>query len=116
MKAAKITSGGYGRRFKGINVVLLIILVLAIFTTNSYAQLENNTISNLEKKEFFYLDPLVFYNETNSSPRLDVYIEVPMSNVQFIKKSAEKTYEANLEYDIIVTDGSNQIVSQELNS
>lgn len=116
MKAAKITSGGYGRRFKGINVVLLIILVLAIFTTNSYAQLENNTISQLDKKEFFYLDPLVFYNKTNSSPRLDVYIEVPMSNVQFIKKSAEKTYEANLEYDIIVTDEGNQIVSQELNS
>ncbi|MCB0722378.1 MAG: GWxTD domain-containing protein [Ignavibacteriae bacterium] len=112
MKAAK-TSGGYGRR-----LITAVILVLAIFATNrAFAQLENKELTNYGKdKEFFYLDPLIFYNQENSSARLDVYVEVPMSNVQFIKKSSEKRFEANLEYDIIITDQDNQIVSQETNT
>ncbi|HLT23591.1 MAG TPA: hypothetical protein VK004_00560, partial [Ignavibacteria bacterium] len=113
MKSTNKTSGGYGRR-----LITAVLLALAIFTTNDlFSQIENNELLNYNKdKEFFYLDPLVFYNQENSTPRLDVYVEVPMSNVQFIKKSAEKRFEANLEYDIIITDQNKQIVSQETNT
>lgn len=112
MKGAT-TSRGYGRR-----LVSAVILVLAIFTASSaFAQLENKELTNYSKdKEFFYLDPLIFYNHENSTPRLDVYVEVPMANVQFQKKPAEKKFEANLEYEIIITDASNTIVSQETNT
>ncbi len=113
MKSTNKTSGGYGRR-----LITAVLLALAIFTTSDlFSQIENNELLNYNKdKEFFYLDPLVFYNQENSTPRLDVYVEVPMSNVQFIKKSAEKRFEANLEYDIIITDQNKQIVSQETNT
>lgn len=113
MNSTNKTSGGYGRRF-----ITTLFLVLAIFTASDlFSQIENKELLNYNKdKEFFYLDPLVFYNQENSTPRLDVYVEVPMSNVQFIKKSAEKKFEANIEYDIIITDRNNQIVSQETNT
>ncbi len=98
------------RRFREMMCLMLLLILLT--AGESRSQLEDQTI-NTKDKEFFYVDPMVFYSKDQMKARLDVYIEIPMDNLQFKKNYTTKNYDASINYTIKITNSSNEIVSNE---
>jgi len=81
---------------------------------SAIAQIKDNTLSNLNMgKEYFFIDPLVFYPLDSSIGRLDLYIEVPLENLQFKKTGTNDNYESNIDFSITIkTFSDEQVFSQ----
>jgi GWxTD domain-containing protein len=102
--------------FKTIQTIKLIasFSVLLIFVTgsNAVSQLKDGSISS-QNKELFYVDPLIFFNQEMLKPRLDVYLEVPLENLQFKRNYSNNRYDASLNYAIIIKNYANETVINE---
>lgn len=88
-----------------------LIIFICLFAVNiSYAQLENDKTININyEKDFFYMDPIVFYtNDSALNSRVDVYIEIPLENLQFKFVSSQNKYTAKIEYSILISDETNK--------
>lgn len=99
--------------------VMILISVKLITPGYSYSQLENQSIQNLNYgKEYFFFDPLIFYPiDADGKGRLDVYIEIPLENLQFKFISSENKYNSNIDYSIKVIDDQNRaVVNEKFNS
>lgn len=92
--------------------ILFTLALLTIFNSQSFSQLEDETVRKHEK-DFFFIDPMVFYSKDQMKARLDVYIEIPLDNLQFKKNYSTKDYDASINYKIKVTNISNEIVVNE---
>ncbi|MCB0728442.1 MAG: GWxTD domain-containing protein [Ignavibacteriae bacterium] len=92
--------------------VLFALLILTIFSSQSFSQLQDKEVRPQEK-EFFFIDPMVFYSKDEMKARLDVYIEIPLDNLQFKKNYSTKDYDASINYKIKVTNLANEIVVNE---
>ena len=57
---------------------------------------------------------MVFYSKDEMKARLDVYLEIPLDNLQFKKNYSTKDYDASISYLIKITNSANEIVSNEL--
>lgn len=94
----------------------LTALLIGVYSV-TFSQIVNDNLGNYEKnKSYFYLDPVVFFSADRNMARLDFYIELPLSTLQFKKVATGKPddYEANIEYSIIIsqdTETGNEIVS-----
>ena len=86
--------------------------MICMSSGNSVSQLKDNKIKETEK-EFFFVDPMVFYSRDQMKARLDVYLEIPLENLQFKKNSSTKQYDASISYTIKITNSSGEIVSNE---
>ena len=49
-----------------------------------------------EGKDRFFAEPLVFYDSVSSKPRLDLSVEIPISNISFQKNYQNNTYYSNI--------------------
>jgi GWxTD domain-containing protein len=98
---------------KTLNVVLLLIL-LSFVSLPLNAQIKDNTLTNLNMgKEYFYIDPLVFYPLDSAVGRLDLYVEVPLENISFKKISGGENYEASLSLTVQIKNSADeQVISQ----
>ena len=89
------------------------ILIIFLLTGFSFtlAQDDNNPkdISQYNKK-LYYLDPLVFYKKDTNVARLDLYIEIPLINLQFKKNQLENTFESTIDYTIVIINSKNDAV------
>ncbi len=92
--------------------IFFALILLSLFNTYSYSQLEDKEVRPQEK-EFFFIDPMVFYSKDEMKARLDVYIEIPLDNLQFKKNYSTKDYDASIKYTIKVTNAANEIVVNE---
>ena len=97
-------------------ITKLISLVLLLFVLSSIEsksqELEDKSIKKVEK-DFFFVDPMVFYSKDQMKARLDVYLEIPLENLQFKKNYTSKQYDASISYVIKITNSSGEIVSNE---
>lgn len=95
---------------KKINLTLVSLFILA-FSLN--AQIKDNTLTNLNMgKEYFYIDPLVFYPLDSAVGRLDLYIEIPLENLSFKKVNTGDNYESELSLTLqIKNSAGEQIIS-----
>ncbi|MDQ3020743.1 MAG: GWxTD domain-containing protein [Bacteroidota bacterium] len=97
----------------GIKNIFCFLILLLLFTgNNAKSQLEEKTIKSPDK-EFFFTDPMVFYSKDQMKARLDVYLEIPLDNLQFKKNYNTKMYDASVNYTIKITNSVNEIVSNE---
>ncbi len=88
-----------------------VFALLMLCSLPSFAQDKGNPLQNLNMgKEYFYVDPLVFYPLDSSIGRLDVYIEMPLENLQFKKTSSGDNYESSVELGIVIKDFLDQQV------
>ena len=86
-------------------ILLLVVIVYCLSALQLQAQGKENPLQNLNVgKEYFYIDPLVFYPLDSSVGRLDVYIEIPLENLQFKKVGSNDNYEASFDLRIIIKD------------
>lgn len=77
--------------------ITLFVLLLSCLASVSEAQIKDNKLTNLNMgKEYFYMDPLVFYPLDSALGRLDLYVEIPLENLTFKKLSNAEVYEASL--------------------
>jgi GWxTD domain-containing protein len=96
--------------------LFLFSIVFCFFTTGILsAQLKDKTIKNLEK-EYFYIDPLIFYTPDSSNSRLDLYVEIPLSNLQLVKNSSTKKYEAYIDYTVEIKDSNGESITSDTRS
>jgi len=99
-------------KFKKGFFTLFIISIVMFSFADSYSQLENKNIE-IDTRDFFYFDPLVFYSKEQEKARLDIYLEIPLENLQFKKNYSTKNYDASISYNIKITNSFNEIVSNE---
>ncbi|MEO8666671.1 MAG: GWxTD domain-containing protein [Ignavibacteria bacterium] len=94
-------------------MICLTLLLVLITAGDSTSQIKDKTLNNNEK-EFFFVDPIVFYSKDQMKARLDVYLEIPMDNLQFKKNYSTKDYDASITYNIKITNSASEIVSNEV--
>ncbi|MFZ1323081.1 MAG: GWxTD domain-containing protein [Ignavibacteria bacterium] len=97
---------------KKLLCLILISFISVLAFKDSYSQLSNKVIE-IDSRDFFYFDPLVFYSKDEGKARLDVYLEIPLENLQFKKNYTTKNYDASITYNIKITNSFNEIVSNE---
>lgn len=97
---------------KFIKAAAFLTVILQLSVTAGFSQLEDKTMRGVEK-DFFFLDPMVFYSNDQMKARLDVYIEIPLDNLQFKKNYSTKNYDASITYEIKITNSANEIVTNE---
>lgn len=69
---------------------------------------EHPVFSYNEKKEKFYADPVVFFDTDSSKARLDLFIEIPYENINFLKNNSTGKFDFKLTQNITVTDSENR--------
>ncbi len=89
-----------------------IFLFTLILTGSAQSQLKDKSIKGNDK-EFFFVDPMVFYAKDQMKARLDIYLKIPLDNLQFKKNYSTKNYEASISYNVKITNSVNEIVSNE---
>lgn len=100
-------------RFK-IKKILIFLTIFILFFQVKFAfpQLVDQTLSSTGR-DLFYFDPMVFYSNDEKKPRLDAYIEIPLENLQFKKNRETKMYDASVNFDIKITNSTNEVVVNE---
>ena len=102
-------------KFEIIVKFLFLNLVLILLTTGYlYPQIKDKSKLNVNKEnQYVYVDPLVFYNLDSTNGRLDLYVEVPLGNLQFKKNSSTKKYDASIDYTVLIQDSKGETVLNE---
>jgi GWxTD domain-containing protein len=83
-----------------------------LVSQSAFSQLEEKTIRS-ESKPLFYMDPMVFYSKEEGKARLDVYMEIPLENLQLKRNYNTKKYDADLNYNILIKNFAGEIVENE---
>lgn len=66
------------------NLIISLVLLLAAF---NYSQIENeDKFKAFNEKERFFLDVMNFVSEEEGKTRADIFIQIPYTEIQFIKK------------------------------
>lgn len=95
--------------------VFIIVFVILAFSSGVFPQIieKNNPNDNNFKllnyqKEYFFIDPLVFYDYDSAKSRLDLYAQIPLNNLLFKKNKAKDVYEALIDYGIVIRNIKNE--------
>ncbi len=91
---------------------LIVFIFVLTASKNAVSQLEDKTMKGNDK-EFFFADPMVFYSKEHQKARLDLYIEIPLENLQFKKNYQTKNYDASLNYNVKIVNSAGEVVTNE---
>lgn len=81
------------------------VLLLGIHLSPSFSQ------EFLPKPELFNLDILNFYSTEGTRSRVDIYVEIPLKNMEFVKsKTIKNTFISKFDLNIDVKDKSGNII------
>lgn len=65
-----------------------LIIILFVFSYSLFAQVESSSgVSQYNNPKIFYVDFANYIDKTPDKTRLDVFIQVPYSNIQFVKQN-----------------------------
>ncbi len=85
--------------------IILGVLLLGIHLSPSFSQ------EFLPKPELFNLDILNFYSTEGTRSRVDIYVEIPLKNMEFVKsKTIKNTFISKFDLNIDVKDKSGNII------
>jgi GWxTD domain-containing protein len=90
---------------RAVCIVILMFLSGILFSQD--AEQKNADLNS--GREFFYVDPLVFYPVESAEGRLDLYIELPLENLMFKKSAASDRYDALVEYNVTIKNSADEI-------
>lgn len=84
-------------------------VILSFLSLTSVAQVNDGKLTNLNMgKEYFFIDPLLFYPLDSAVGRLDLYIEVPLENLSFKKLNGGENYEALLSMTVQIKNSADE--------
>jgi len=84
------------------NLIISILTALALLTASAQEK--------KSRKEMFYLDALNFSSLDSTKTRLDVYVEIPYSEVEFKKSRNSQDYAAEIDMTLNIKDANNNTV------
>jgi hypothetical protein len=91
---------------------IIVLLMMLVFPSVTFSQFRDRPPMrygiNLAS---YYLDPMVFYNSDSAVGRLDLYLDLPLSTLQFKYDRSKKIYDAAFEYSITLTDADDKTVA-----
>lgn len=92
------------------------LIFLLLFAPTLFSQVIDNpdNYANLPK-QYYFLNPLIYYAKDNESARLVLYIEILTDVLQFKKNQSNQKFEANYEYSINIRNQSDSVVINETN-
>jgi len=86
-----------------LKTIIYLLLVVLLLPVTVFSQIKDRNLNNVDNyKEFFYLDPLVFSSKDSLNARLDLYIQLPLENIQFKRNNATEKYDAFIDYTIVI--------------
>jgi GWxTD domain-containing protein len=94
-----------------VKIFIKYLLIFIIFPVYIFPQVVDKSLNNIDlNKEYFYLDPLVFSSRDSLNGRLDLYMGLPLDNIQFKKNVAKDKYEAFIDYFIVIKNSKDNVV------
>jgi GWxTD domain-containing protein len=94
-----------------VKILTKYFLIFIILPVCAFSQIVDKSLDNLNlDKEYFYLDPLVFCSRDSLNARLDLYIELPLENIQFKRNQSTEKFEAYIDYFITIRDSRDKVV------
>lgn len=88
------------------------LVIIAFIPVFAFSQIIDKSLENVNlDKEYFYIDPLIFSTRDSLNARLDLYIELPLGNVQFKKNQVAGKYDAYIDYSIVIKNSRNEVVN-----
>ncbi|MBZ0204361.1 MAG: GWxTD domain-containing protein [Ignavibacteria bacterium] len=94
-----------------ITFVFSALLFLGAFSS-SHSQ---NLKKTKTKADLFYLDVLNFYSSEGTRSRVDVYVEIPLKNMEFKRSKTDKSnYVSKFDLNIDVIDKDNNVIYNNL--
>jgi len=94
-----------------VKVLIKYFLIFIILPVCAFSQIVDKSLDNINlDKEYFYVDLLVFNNRDSLNGRLDLYIELPLENLQYKRNQATDKYEAFIDYYIVIKGSGGNVV------
>jgi GWxTD domain-containing protein len=94
-----------------MKILIKYFLLLMLIPVCGFSQIVDKSLDNLDlNKEYFYVDPLVFNSKDSTNARLDLYIELPLENIQFKRNQSTGKYDAFIDYIITIKNSTDNIV------
>jgi GWxTD domain-containing protein len=91
--------------------LILVLVLISVAGVSINAQIKDNQLTTFKlNKEYFYIDPLVFYPLDSAVGRLDLYVEIPLENISFKQLNNGENYEAALTLSIQIRNSSDEQV------
>ncbi|MFZ4590780.1 MAG: GWxTD domain-containing protein [Ignavibacteria bacterium] len=82
---------------------ILVFTMLSVIALSLNAQIKDNKLTNLNMgKEYFFIDPLVFYPLDSALGRLDLYVEIPLENLSYKKLNGGDNFESVLNLSVLI--------------
>ncbi len=90
-----------------ITFVFSALLFFGAFSPSNSQNLKKTKI----KADLFYLDVLNFYSSEGTRSRVDVYVEIPLKNMEFKKSKSDKSsYVSKFDLNIDVVDNAENVI------
>jgi GWxTD domain-containing protein len=94
-----------------VKIFIKYFLIFIIIPVCTFSQIVDKSLDNLNlDKDYFYLDPLVFCSRDSLNARLDLYIELPLENIQFKRNPSTEKFEAHIDYFITIKNSKDKII------
>ena len=93
-----------------MRIIKYFLVFVFLVSASAFSQIKDRNLDNLDlNKEFFYLDPIVFSSKDSLNARLDLYIQLPLENIQFKRNNAADKYDAFIDYSIVIKNSGGHI-------
>lgn len=87
------------------------LIIFALIPVCLFSQIVDKSLNNVNlDKEYFYLDPLIFNSGDSLNARLDLYIELPLENIQFKRNQVTDKYDAFIDYFILIKNSKDEVI------
>jgi len=84
----------------------MLISAVSVMAQNKDSQLTTFKLN----REYFYIDPLVFYPLDSAIGRLDLYVEIPLENLSFKQLNNGENYEASIALSVQIKNSLNELI------
>jgi len=81
------------------SIKIFIFLIFIVFPAVTFSQLLENT-NILFQEQYFYADPLVFFSRDSNKARLDIYLKIPQTTLQFKKNKETQKFDSKFDLTI----------------
>lgn len=94
-----------------MKIFLKYFFVFVILPVCAFSQVVDRSLNNIDlNKEYFYIDPLVFNSRDSLNGRLDLYVELPLDNIQYKRNPVTNKFDAYIDYFIVIKNSKDNTV------
>ncbi len=88
----------------------ILTFIILFILNNLLLSQYNDSQSGLYQEQSYFIDPLVFYAKDSAKARIDIYVEIPLTTLQFKKNQNTQKFDANFEFLVSIINSENELV------